>query len=389
MSGDADLTALLQLHLTSHIGSVTYRKLMSIFGSAEGILAAPRERLIEAPGVGPERAAAICESRSGSKERAQGEIERAREAGVAIVTHDDPDYPRPLASIYDPPLALYRKGDYVAGDELAIGVVGSRRCSYYGRSTAETLSSGLGRAGFTVVSGLARGIDSAAHRGAIDAGGRTIAVLGNGLPGIYPPENEELAAAVAGAGCIFTEFPMDSKPDKGNFPRRNRIISALSLGIIVIEGNERSGALITAKWANEQGREVFAVPGKIDSPTSRGPHRLIKDGAKLVEGVDDILEELGPVADALAARVAVGDGGDGGAAPPTGDELSDRLAERLAGHEKAIYELLDDEPLAIDDVIYNSGLSPAEVSSALMLLEIKRFCRQLPGKRFVRSKPTA
>jgi len=390
LSGDAELIPLLRLQLTSRIGAVTYRKLANVFGSAEGALAAPRDRLLEVPGIGPETAAAIVESRSDSAERAAKEAERAEGLGIRLVPCTAPDYPRPLRSIYDPPLVLYVRGEYAPGDELAVGIVGARRCSYYGRSTAEILAGALCRSGFTVASGLARGIDSAAHRGALDAGGRTIAVLGNGLGAVYPPENEKLAEEIAASGAIFSEFAIDAKPDRGNFPRRNRIISALSLGIVVVEGNERSGALITARWAGEQGREVFAVPGKIDSPLARGPHRLIKDGAKLVESVDDILEELGPIADGLQTAEAVAEEGDasegeGGA----GDaDLAGRLAERLTGAEREIYELLSTDPVSVDDLIYSSERPPAEVSSALMLLEIKRFCRQLPGKRFVRTNPT-
>jgi len=381
---------MLRLHLTSRIGAVTYRRLVSVFGSAEGALAAPRDRLTEVPGIGPETAAAIIESRSESAERAEAEIERAAELGVEMIPCTAPGYPRPLASIYDPPLVLYVKGEYAPGDELAVAIVGSRRCSYYGRSTAEMLAGALCRAGFTVTSGLARGIDSAAHRGALDAGGRTVAVLGNGLAGIYPPENEKLAEEVAAGGAVLSEFALGAKPDRGNFPRRNRIISALSLGVVVVEGNERSGALITARWAGEQGREVFAVPGKIDSPLARGPHRLIKDGAKLVESVDDILEELGPIADGLRAKEAIGlgEGAAGDGEADAGTDLGEQLAARLAGAEREIYEMLSTDPASIDDLIYRSDLSPAEVSSSLMLLEIKRFCRQLPGKRFVRTNPT-
>jgi DNA processing protein len=395
--------AVLRLHLTHQVGALTYQKLLRVFGSPEAALAAPERRLAEVEGIGPKSARTITASRARSAEAADRELELAARHGVRILTLEDEAYPRALSTIFDPPLVLYVKGEILPRDGLALGVVGSRRSSYYGRSQAERIASHMAGLGFTIVSGLARGVDSAAHRGAVAAGGRTFAVLGNGLCSIYPPENAELGGQVAASGALLSEFPMEVEPHRENFPRRNRIISGLSMGVLVVEGNVRSGALITAHAALEQGREVFALPGKVDSPLARGPHSLIKLGAKLVEGPADILDEIGPSADALGlADAAQGTPAEG--ALPDADGEGTVLAETqearlaaggttsgtqwpgLAPAERRLLECLSSDARDIDDITAAVEMSPAEVSAGLLVLEIRRLVKQLPGKRFVRAR---
>jgi len=299
------------------------------------------------------------------------ELSLARQAGVHLVTQEQPAYPKLLREIHDPPRALYIKGSLPA-EELAVAIVGSRHASLYGMQTAERLAYDVALRGITVVSGLARGIDSAAHRGALRAGGRTIAVLGSGLADIYPPEHTELAAQIAKQGAVISEYPMEMPPVGSNFPRRNRIISGLSLGVVVVEAAARSGALITADCALEQGREVFAVPGPITTPTSQGTHHLLKQGARLVTSVEDILEEL-----RLQPQTA----------PEVRHAASPGEAAPLATQEARIFACVSaDEPRYIDTIAADSGVDTAEVSSTLLQLELKHLVCQLPGKRFIRGR---
>jgi DNA processing protein len=277
-----------------------------------------------------------------------------------------------LEDIPDPPSLLYLKGTVEPRDQLAIALVGSRRCTPYGIRVAERLASALARVGLTVVSGLARGIDAAAHRGALKVGGRTIAVMANGLAGVYPPEHEELASQIVSAGSLVSEMPMRQGPLAGLFPQRNRIISGLCLGVVVVEATPRSGSLSTAHHAMEQNREVFAVPGPVDSLSSQGCHRLIRDGAKLVETVDDILEELGP----LVREVR-----------PAPEETPVRHPAELTLNdlERSLLGHLDDHPTAVDGLIERTGLTASQVLATLSVLEMRRLVRRLPGQHFVRS----
>ncbi len=292
--------------------------------------------------------------------------------GVVPIARGEPLYPAALEEIPDPPPLLYVQGTLEPRDQLAIALVGSRRCTPYGIRIAERLATSLGRAGFTVVSGLARGIDAAAHRGALKGGGRTIAVLANGLASIYPPEHAELALEVAEHGALLTELPMHQGPIAGLFPQRNRIISGLCLGVVVIEAAPRSGSLSTAHHAMEQNREVFAVPGPVDSLASRGCHRLIRDGAKLVETIDDILEELGP----LVREVHTAD-----------DETPVRHPAELAlnDQERSLLGQLDNRPTGVDELIMRTGLIASQVMATLSVLELKRLVRRMPGHQFVRA----
>lgn len=295
---EADLESLVALNLTGLVGAALHRRLCERFGSARAALRAPRSELKCVAGIGDLTSSAIVEqSRSGA---AAMEIEQAASEGVTILAHGSPAYPASLASLHDPPLVLYLRGTLEERDLLGVGLVGSRQATPYGLRQAERFGGELAEVGVAVVSGLARGIDTAAHQGALKSKeGRTLAVLGSGVCAVYPPENRNLARRIAERGALVSEFPLRSAPAPENFPRRNRIISGLSLGILVIEAGEKSGALITADWAMEQGREVFALPGSVESPMSRGAHLLIRQGAKLAETAADVLEELPALAPLL------------------------------------------------------------------------------------------
>ena len=302
------------------------------------------------------------------------ELARLHTDSLTILTLADPDYPQALRWIPDPPLVLYIRGTLQPEDSLAVAVVGSRQPSNYGKLMAQRLSTELVQHGFTVVSGLARGIDSCAHQGALQAGGRTIAVLGSGINVIYPPEHRRLCDAISSAGAVLSEFPLDTKPDRWNFPRRNRIISGLTLGTLVVEAAANSGALHTARHAIEQGREVFAVPGRIDVPSSRGTHSLIKHGAKLVEGIDDMLAEFPEAVRDTAIQKRSTPGPAGSAPTPTD----------LSPEETQILALMQAEETHIDAVIHASQLPAHVVASILVTLELRGLIRQFPGKFFVR-----
>ncbi|MBI4555148.1 MAG: DNA-protecting protein DprA [Planctomycetes bacterium] len=318
-----------------------------------------------------------------------GELRLAEEHGVRLLARNDKDYPHNLKFIYDPPPVLYVKGELRPQDVLSMAIVGSRLCTYYGQIQAERFAGVLGHAGFTIVSGLARGIDTSAHSGALKAGARTIAVMGCGLARIYPRENVELAERISKEGAIVSELPMLTPPDRTNFPPRNRLISGLSLGVVVIEAGQRSGSLITAHWALEQGKEVFALPGQIDSPSSRGTHKLIKEGAKLVEDVSDILEELGPLGEGLVVKESTPEGLGSTVNAECGVRNSEiqtppRHQLNLNPNEEKILSLLSSHPKTIDEITEASGLPTHVVSSNLTVLELKKLVKQLAGKRFVR-----
>jgi DNA processing protein len=302
------------------------------------------------------------------------EIERLHKAQVGVFSLTDPRYPQPLRWIPDPPLVLYVRGTLQPEDSLAMAIVGSRKPSHYGTLMAQRLSAALVQHSFTVISGLARGIDSLAHQTALDTGGRTVAVLGSGINVTYPPENRRLAEAISHQGAVLSEFPLDTKPDRWNFPRRNRIISGLSLGTLVVEAATNSGALHTARHALEQGREVFAVPGRVDSPNSQGTNRLIKSGARLVEGMDDILAELPEAVRAFARQPRPTSTGPQAAQPPV--DLSPDEAQLLA--------LVPPAETHIDALIHASQLPAHVVASILVTLELRGLIRQLPGKFFAR-----
>ena len=345
------------------VGNVTFRRLLERFDSPRAALAAAPEELSAVRGVTPAVAAAV---REGAWQRFAGEeCRRLSVSGARLLLFTSADYPKSLFQIPDPPPFLYLRGE-LRPREVAVAVVGSRRGTSYGLLTTGRLAEGLARHGVAVVSGMARGVDTAAHKGALQVGGRTVGVLGCGIDKVYPPENRKLFDEMAERGALVSEFPLGTLPLAENFPRRNRIISGISQGVLVVEAAENSGSLITAQYALEHGRDVFAVPGNITYASCRGSNRLIKQGAKLVDCVEDILEELTgferPGADTPSRT------------PPAGFALTPK--------EAAVYELLARSPLHIDDIISQTELTAGEVSSMLLHLELKGALVPLPGKHY-------
>ncbi|MBI3303464.1 MAG: DNA-protecting protein DprA [Deltaproteobacteria bacterium] len=351
----------LALRLVRGVGNVTYRELLEHFGTPQAVLTAPAAALTAA-GIHPEVVRAIAAF--DQWQTVEKELHNIARTGARLVTRTDAEYPVNLTHLHDPPPFLYVRGSFVPGDRIAIAIVGSRFASAYGRGVARDLARGLAEKGVTIISGLARGIDAEAHRAALAAGGRTVAVLGSGLDVIYPSEHRALAAEIPAHGAVVSEFVLGSKPDAVHFPYRNRVISGLTLGTVVVEATENSGSLITARCALDQNREVFAVPGNITTSRSRGAHRLIKQGAKLVENIEDILTEIAP---ALASPHP---------APP------EPPAVPLEPHEALLVGLFDSEPLHVDILIARSGLSAARVLEVLLGLELKGVVTQLPGTHF-------
>jgi len=363
--------ALVALNMIEHVGPVRVRQLLEHFGEAPAILGASKQQLLQLHGVGEETAEAIA-----GWERSvdlASEMKRITDFGCHILTQQDEDYPELLRQIYDPPIVLYVKGKLTSRDKNAVAIVGSRTTTHYGVEVARKLGYQLGYVGVTVVSGGARGIDTAAHQGTLSAKGRTVAVLGTGINIVFPSENAELFERIAANGAVITQFPFNRTADKQSFPIRNRIVAGMTLGTVVVEANLTSGALITVNFATEYGRQVFAVPGRIDSPRSKGCHELIKKGAKLCEGAEDILSEfeyLFPPSNR----------------PPGPNETGVLPALTLSENEQKIYDALSKEESHIDEVIRHSGLPASAVSVGLLGLEMKRVVRQLPGKMFVRNE---
>lgn len=353
------------LNSVRKIGPIRVRKMIQALGSVEAIFEAPTSRLAQIEGLTRPAVEALSKwKETWSLER---ELERIEEMKLRVIDCEDSLYPPRLKEIYDPPLVLYVQGNPEVLKKRSIGIVGSRHTTNYGFETTRKLSFQCAYAGFSVVSGLARGIDTAAHQGAVAAKGITVAVLGSSLDLLYPEENRPLAEKIVETGgAIISEFTLSTPPDTYTFPMRNRIASGLCEGVLVVEAGEESGALITAKTALDQGRQVFAVPGRIDSPHSRGCHKLIKEGAKLVEKVEDILDEfefLFPVKELQ----------------PDQSHL-----EKLDATERLVYDSLSNEETALDHVVRKSGLPAAQVSSSLLRLELRKVIRQLPGKYYIR-----
>lgn len=366
-SVSAALRAEVRLALTPGVGPRTRRLLIERFGDAEAVFDAAPSDLQLVNGVGPKIAKAIVAARHVDVD---AEIEVCRQNGITVLTETDPRYPRSLHEIPDPPGVLFLRGELLPTDALAVAIVGSRHATAYGLAQAERLSAGLARAGLTIVSGLARGIDGAAHRAALAAGGRTIAILGGGLLRMYPPEHAPLAEEVAQAGAVISEAPPQVAPMGGAFPQRNRIITGMSLGTIVVEASDRSGALISARHAMEQGREVFAVPGRVDNRMARGCHRLIRDGARLVETVDDVLEELGPLVAPTMRE--------------TGEEVRHPAELQLNEIEQQVLQNIDGDATTIDTIIARSGLPTHQVLSTISVLEVRRVIRRISGSSVAR-----
>jgi len=376
----SDRDRLVLLNLIPDVGSTCLRRLLETFGDLDRVWAAGVQELQRVTGIGPRIAQRIVDARR-DDQRLRQELALAQHHGVTVITLDDAGYPAPLKTIPDPPLALYVRGALIPADEVAVAIVGARRASLYGLQCAERLGYDLALRGVTVVSGMALGIDGAAHRGALRAGGRTIAVLGNGLARLYPPDHRALAEQIAHAGALVSEYPMETAPLPHNFPRRNRLISGLSLGVVVVEASARSGALITADCALEQGREVCALPGPVTAVTSQGTHHLLKQGARLVTSVEDVLEELRLSPMPAAAPAQRMGPPVPGADRPAGDA---EAASAPASERSVLACVREGEPRDIDAIVAESGLPIPEVSSLLLQLELKRLVQQLPGKRFVR-----
>ena len=355
--------AFIALNMVPHLGPVNVRRLLQTFGSPERVLVASRDELRRVDGLSQE----IVDSLIGweSSVDLPGELKHLREFGGAILTLDDSEYPEQLREIHDPPTVLYVWGKLESRDRYAIGIVGSRRTSHYGLECAKKLSYQIAYSGLTVISGLARGIDTAAHQGALAAKGRTVAVLGGGLNHLYPAENQVLAEKIVATGAVVTEFPMNTLPDRQTFPIRNRIISGWGFGLLVVEAGNNSGALISASQAAEQGRNLYAVPGPIDRPTSHGTNRLIQQGAKLVMSVEDILDDV---------QVLF---------PKTPDLMPSKPPD-LQGDLLRVYEAIASDETAIDEIIWRSGLGAGAVTAALLQLEMRHLVKQLPGKYFVK-----
>jgi DNA processing protein len=360
--------ALLRLSLVPGIGPCTLRSLLEYFHSAAGALAASKEKLAEVVGVGSKTLAAL---RQAQVSRAHEQVlEWCDRAGVGLLSWDEPAYPSDLRELADAPPILYQRGRLQACDGMAVAIVGARHATQYGTRHAGRIARDLARAGVTVVSGLARGIDAAAHRGALEAGGRTIGVLGGGLRHLYPPEHAGLAGEIASAGALLSEYPPDVQPRGSMFPQRNRIISGLSLGVLVVEAADRSGSLITARHAGEQGRAVFALPGPVHSRVSKGCHRLIRDGAMLVTCGDDILELLGPAARPIPTEAGLH-------VHQPGELL-------LNDQERIVLEAIGSEATSIDAVTRNCGLPVHRVLSTVSVLEMRHLIRRLSGQYVAR-----
>lgn len=349
------------------VGRTTFRKLVHAFGTPERVLAASAEDLKKTSGLSDK---IVKDLQNGIwREAAELEVKLAQESGVAVVTLDDPAYPENLRAAQDPPPFLYVKGSLLPRDRAAVAIVGTRRPTHYGKTVTHRMAQDLAAAGVTVVSGMARGIDTQAHRGALAAKGRTIAVLGSGIDVPYPPENRGLMEEIVLSGAVVTENPFGTQPEAGYFPARNRIISGLSRGTVIIEAAADSGSLITADYTLKQGRKLFAVPGNIGSPVSRGTNSLIKEGAALIEEAGDVLR-------ALSLTAAAGNAADRGAMP------------QLSADEAAVFESLSLEPKHIDAITAETGRPPAKIGGTLVTLELKGLVKQLPGKYFVKDAQT-
>ncbi len=354
----------LSLKLIRGVGNSIFLRLLQVFGSPDKALEADEDDLIDA---GIRRDIARNIRKKDFLLDPEEEIKKLRRLNARIITYDDPEYPSILKEIDYPPVLLYALGRKIPYNQFFIAIVGSRNASHYGMRAAENISYRLAKLGIEIVSGMARGIDTYAHKGALKADGYTIAVLGTGIDVIYPRENKGLFQQIRENGTIITEFPTGTPPDGKNFPIRNRIISGISRGVLVVEAAKRSGSLITASFALNQGREVFAIPGMIDSIRSQGTHFLIKQGAKLVEDVEDILEEFGIKIE------------------ESQDKKDHKPLVKLSNQEKKIYECLDETPVHIDEIIRSTELDPSEVLSTLLRMELKGIVRQMPGRLFVKN----
>jgi DNA processing protein len=387
----------LQLSLTRGVGPILIRRIIGAAGGAEAACSASAVLLRNVDGIGQAKADAIRRGLREAGPEAEKELERAQKLGVSLLCPDDGEYPVLLRSIPDPPPVLYFRGKLEARDLNAVAIVGSRKCSMYGREQADRFGALLAGSGVTVISGGARGIDSAAHRGALThPQGRTAAVLGSGVDVAYPPENEPLFRQIAesGRGAVMSEFPLGTPPVAENFPRRNRIVSGMSRGVLVIEADERSGALITARQAcDDHGRPVFALPGRVDNALSAGPHQLIRDGAVLAAKLEDILDNLGPLPQEAMEGIALTEPGNGedatGARLTTESPAPQNVGASAAGlsdRQQVIVASLDEQPADVDAIIDRTSLSAQEVLQELTFLSLRGQVRRVDGQTYARRK---
>ncbi len=360
-----DRDAYIALNMMEGLGPIKVRALIDFLGSPQAVFEVDGDQLLRVRGIGDKLRCSILEQRERLDPAA--ETEKAAGLGVRIITPQDAEYPDALKAIPDPPLALYVRGSLLSADDHALGIVGSRKATHYGLNVADRMAYQLAQTGFTIVSGLARGIDTAAHEGALKAKGRTIAVLGAAIDQLYPPENAELADAIAEHGAVLSEYPLGRQADRQTFPYRNRIISGLSMGVLVVEAGFKSGSLHTADAALEQGRSVFAVPGRIDHPAAKGTNCLIKNGAKLVDNVGDILEEF-------ELLIPSGELAEPEKQPSARPEVP------LGEDEKKLVEALWPGGLDVDTLAREAGMTSAQISGVLLGLEMKRVIKMLPGR---------
>lgn len=356
-----DIQYWIGLSYVPEVGPLLSKRLLASFGSPKDIFRADLNDLLSVEGMTRERAVNIREfSQWDVTEKA---LKRMQDSDITVIGYDDSRYPEPLRQMADAPVVLYIRGDYQPDDRFALAIVGSRRLSEYGEGVTLRIANELSRAGFTIISGMARGIDTLAHRSTLAAGGRTIAVFGSGPDICYPAENRGLMQKIISSGCVLSEFAPGTEPRKEHFPRRNRLISGLSLGVLVIEATAKSGALITAQYALEQNKEVFAVPGRITSKNSEGTNRLIKQGARIVLDTEDIIEELAPMLKGFITR-------------------RDDVKQAISKEESRLCDMLTREPKHIDSLARETGMPSHEILNTLLSLELKGIARQSQGKRF-------
>jgi len=361
-----DIPNLLNLSVVAGVGTIRLRSLIAKFRSPEEVFRASIKDLTSVDGIDTKTAQKI--KNYSNFNYGEQQYKKAINFGAKIITFWDKEYPLQLKNIFDPPVLLYLMGEIQESDKFAIAIVGTRMPTNYGKLITERLTKEIANKGFTIVSGLARGVDTIAHSASIKLSGRTLAVIGTGIDIIYPSENKKIFKEIINNGAILSEYPMGTPPDAINFPKRNRIIAGLSLGIIVVEAGVKSGALITANLALEYNREVFAVPGNITSLKSKGTNQLIKEGAKLINSVDDVFEELKPYLNKFSVK----------------DKLNKNILH-ISSEEKIVFESLSDDPIHIDELARKLKKSPAEILSILLSLEFKDLVAQLPGKMFVKA----
>jgi DNA processing protein len=373
LTGEKQIQSWLALHLAPGMGPVSCNKLVAHFGSPEKVLSASSSDLVKVIPLRQESLTALYgKGRQHLEDLVQKEIDLAAEKNISIIPCDDPLYPALLSNIHDPPVVLYVMGAPELLSCRGMGIVGSRSATHYGKNVAGQMANSLSMQGFTIISGMALGIDTAAHNGALAAEGETIAVLGCGLDIVYPPSNHNLYKRIASAGALVSEYPLGTKPDSFRFPARNRIISGLSLGILVVEAANRSGSLITAKHALEQGREVFAVPGRIDSVKSAGTHTLLQKGAKLVHSISDIIEEF---------PAAVFQPPDNGSVQEDDEQV---ILKKLSHEEAELFGFIEVYPRTFDEIVKESSFTAQQTNEVLLLLELKGMVEPLPGKNYQR-----